>query len=149
MMLVFGRRQPLTVVVMALTILAASAMWFSSPGQASTPEAIPSLPRGVEMQPGDRALLADGRYIEFAGIVEDSRCPADVFCIWQGRAVVKFQVAGESVLVTFIGGDSISEPVAGYFVTVDDVQPYPRASQPTEQDGYVVTVTVTADMSEE
>ncbi|MDA0815776.1 MAG: hypothetical protein O2924_04305 [Chloroflexi bacterium] len=142
-------RQPLGVVVMALTMLAASAMWLSSPGRASTIESRPALPHRVEMQPGDRALLADRQYIEFAGIVEDSRCPTDVSCIWQGRAVVEVEVAGESVLVTFIGGDSVSEPAAGYLVAVDDVQPYPRASQPTEQDDYVVTVTVTANMSEE
>jgi len=141
-MLGYVRRQPLTVVVIAVAMLAASAIWLFSPGQASTLEGGPALPRSAEMKPGDRALFPDGQYIEFVGMAEDSRCPADAFCIWQGRAVVEFEVAGEQVLLTFIGGDTIGEAIAGYVVTIEDVQPYPLASQPTADEDYRVTVTV-------
>ena len=56
---------------------------------------------------------------------------------------MEFEVAGERALVTFIGGDTVGEPVAGYVVTIEDVQPYPLASQPADEADYRVTVTVT------
>jgi len=136
------RRRPITMLTILLTLMAFFVLWTAAPGQASTPQGGSALPRNVEMRPGDRALFPDGQHIEFIGVVEDSRCPADVFCIWQGRAVIEFEVAGQRMRVTFIGGESVSEPVGGYAVTVGDVQPYLLASQPTEDADYRVTVTV-------
>ncbi|MEX2375728.1 MAG: hypothetical protein WD942_09125 [Dehalococcoidia bacterium] len=138
------RRRPMTVLTLLFTFIACFVLWTSAPGQASTLQGEPALPGNVEMQPGDRALLPDGQHIELVGIVEDSRCPADAFCIWQGRAVLEFELAGEHMLVTFIGGESVSEPVRGYAVKVSDVQPYPLALRPTDGADYRVTVTVTA-----
>jgi len=117
-------------------------LWITAPSQASSLNGGPVLPRAVEMQPGDRALFPDGSYLTFIGIVEDSRCPADAMCIWQGRAVALFEYAGEQYEMVYLGHDAIDGSLPGYNVIIHDVQPYPLASIPTADEDYRLTVTV-------
>jgi hypothetical protein len=98
-------------------------------------------PTSQEVAYGESVTLPDGSVLEFVEVVEDSRCPADAMCIWQGRAVVAFEMNGERFKVAFLG-EPASVEVGEYTVTVHEVQPYPLASQPTEHSEYVVTVSV-------
>jgi hypothetical protein len=90
---------------------------------------------------GDSVTLPDGAVFRFAGVVEDSRCPADAMCIWQGRVVVALALDDARFKIAFLGEAAATE-VGGYVVTVHEVQPYPLASQPTDVEDYVVTVTI-------
>lgn len=40
------------------------------------------------LQPGATVTLADASHLRYVGIVNDSRCPPDVQCIWAGDAEV-------------------------------------------------------------
>ena len=42
--------------------------------------------------PLDGAVVLKGVTIKFLEVVEDSRCPEGVSCIWAGRAIVKVEV---------------------------------------------------------
>lgn len=47
--------------------------------------------REFTMSPGDVAVLGDRRRsIVFAAMVEDSRCPPTVTCVWEGNARLRF-----------------------------------------------------------
>lgn len=54
-------------------------------GQEDSPE-IPKI--GVKVPKGETVVLK-GVSIKFLEVVEDSRCPEGVSCIWAGRAIVK------------------------------------------------------------
>lgn len=43
------------------------------------------------LQVGESAKLADASQLRYVRLVEDSRCPPDVQCVWAGDAIVAFQ----------------------------------------------------------
>lgn len=74
-------------------------------------------------RPGDLVSVEAGSAVEigvplvqFVGVVEDSRCPADVTCVWEGRVVTRWQVVGETVVTIdvegVIGGEGMGVGVA-------------------------------------
>ena len=44
----------------------------------------------------NQRVYADGPYVTPIAVVEDSRCPVDVQCVWAGRMVVRSEVIGGS-----------------------------------------------------
>ncbi|MDO5506242.1 MAG: hypothetical protein Q4F49_08145 [Pseudoxanthomonas suwonensis] len=63
--------------------------------------AMPRLGDGqaLTLSPGQRARLDDGSTLHYVGIVEDSRCPPDVQCVWAGDAALalRWQATGDVV----------------------------------------------------
>ena len=98
--------------------------------------------RPVTLGVGESFELPDGSVLEFVELVEDSRCPADAMCIWQGQAVLQFALDGQRFKTTFIGPGDEVVVVDGWAVQVLDVQPYPLASQPHDPADTEVTVRV-------
>ncbi|MGO3182443.1 MAG: hypothetical protein ACTIJ9_06385 [Aequorivita sp.] len=69
-------------------------------------EEIPETPKiGIKVPKGETVVLNDVS-IKFLEVVEDSRCPEDVDCIWAGRAIVKVAVVanGKTTEKTMIFG---------------------------------------------
>lgn len=126
---------PFLVVAVFGSVLAARSGAFGLPSDGER------WPSSQEVAYGEPVTLPDGSDLEFVDVVEDSRCPADAMCIWQGRAVVAFELDGERFKVAFLG-EPASVEVGEYTVTVHEVQPYPLASQSAEHSEYVVTVSV-------
>src|SRR5690606_16395080 len=94
----------------------------------------------VTLGVGESFELPDGSDLEFVAPIEDSRCPADAFCAWQGHAVLQFDLDGQRFEVTFTGPDDEVVVVDGWAIQVLDVQPYPLASQPHDPADTEVTV---------
>ena len=75
----------------------------------------------------------------FEQLLEESRCPANANCVWQGVAVGKFSfrlsgVSHQLVLATtkYPGRPSTDTVVAGYRVKLVNITPYPGMStEPT------------------
>ena len=71
-------------------------------------------------------------------VLEDSRCPADVVCVWQGRAVVKFSLTKNEQTYPF-ALSTLSMPnsykkdtvILGYKIELIDLHPYPKTSSTT------------------
>lgn len=99
-----------------------------------------SLP--VVLGVGDSFELPDGSVLEFVELIEDSRCPADAMCMWQGEALLQFELDGQRFKATFTGPDDEVTVVNGWAIQVLDVQPYPLASQPHDPADAEVTVRV-------
>ena len=98
--------------------------------------------RPVVLGVGDSFELPDGSTLEFVELVQDSRCPADAMCIWQGEAVLQFGLDGLRFKTRFTSPDDEVTVVDGWAIQVLDVQPYPLASQPHDPADTDVTVRV-------
>ncbi len=135
----------LLVPLLAASVLAAALVSLGLPLRQETSQPLPpggELPATYVIDFGTAVALPDGRMLGFVEVVEDSRCPADAMCIWQGRAVVAFTLGDEYFQVDYRGPGEGSAMVDGLVVDVRDVQPYPLASQPADKADYQVTVTV-------
>lgn len=81
--------------------------------------------------------------------VEDSRCPIDVQCIWEGRVVVTLEVSvgdedPETVRLTN-HPDGLREEGDSDLVErlqLVDVEPYPHSEHPTERSDYRATIRI-------
>jgi len=104
---------------------------------------------------GEEVLLAIGQSvilkgedlsIEFVDVVEDSRCPRDVTCIWEGQAVCALKItSGESVSDLTIVEPGLSPGLSGaVFGTYDlsfTLEPYPESTLEISKDEYKLKLT--------
>ena len=60
---------------------------------AATPATEPVARMSGTAEVGDRLTLADGIVVQPARIIEDSRCPQEVLCVWAGRLIVEVSVS--------------------------------------------------------
>jgi hypothetical protein len=83
--------------------------------------------------------------MRFNRVVDDSRCPANVVCVWQGDGAVLLEIAPlngdskESVLHTSVEPNSIS--VGRAELRLVKLDPYPAAPGSIDPNAYVVTLT--------
>jgi len=93
------------------------------------------------------ASSEQGLKIKFVNVTEDSRCPSDVTCVWQGQAkiLVNIEKNGQS-LGNFSLGSIVNDKkdtvqtFDHYFIQLVKVDPYPISTKKTELLDYVVTL---------
>ncbi len=85
-----------------------------------------------------RPLPGTDRPVEFVEVLEDSRCPADALCVWQGRVQVLLAVTlgTEQVPVILTLGESLEGDTAqaafpDFTLTLTAVDPYPGTAADT------------------
>lgn len=84
--------------------------------------------------------------IKFVSVIEDSRCPVGVNCIWAGNAKVKVKIIGirsskEFEFNTNMGpkGDTFD----GWSIVIDELTPAPVANKPLDPKSYKAKFTIT------
>lgn len=105
----------------------------------------------VTLRRGQIASVDDGALlITFLAVASDSRCPADVVCVWQGDADMTFRIENPRAEAPFVGIDTLrleQEPREvsrfGYRVAVKGLQPYPYSSDDPGSRDYRVTLAIT------
>ncbi|HLA64729.1 MAG TPA: hypothetical protein VK610_09900 [Rhodothermales bacterium] len=128
--------------VALLPLLAAAGCRTAAPsstgvdtGPTATPaEPPPALGRPFTLARGQAARLGD-LTVTFTAVLEDSRCPSNVNCVWEGRATANLTIStgGRTggVNVTIPGlvgaGEGEREPVdaLGYRFSLQALNPYP------------------------
>ncbi|WP_148041669.1 hypothetical protein [Epilithonimonas hominis] len=78
--------------------------------------------------------------LEFKNIVEDSRCPIDVTCVWEGIAIVYVNVNSGKQTEDFQVATRDFQPksanksfsFSGYRFTLTDLKPYPGGKEESE-----------------
>ncbi len=83
--------------------------------------------------------------IRFESLEEDSRCPLNAYCIWEGQATVKlkFNDADESSLTLRSGENELNKLILdGYEYTLIDVLPYPDADKKRKDKDYEIIIQV-------
>lgn len=84
--------------LLALILLTSCASAAQAPDTAATPAAHPST--GITAQAdahmitlniGEQATLADNSRLTYLSLINDSRCPPDVQCVWAGDAEIQLR----------------------------------------------------------
>ncbi len=75
--------------------------------------------------------------------VQDSRCPMDVECIWQGEAEIeiKFDSPFQETIVLSTYDDLI-DTVGNYSTKLLDVSPYPVSTETIELENYTIKLKI-------
>ncbi len=105
-------------------------------------------PVTVTLSRGDTALVA-GIPLTFTVVLEDSRCPVDVVCVWAGNAAVELAVGppvGTSgpthqLILNTTVGTRVGE-AWGLRVTLLELRPEPVSTRQIPPDEYVVKLRV-------
>lgn len=76
--------------------------------------------------------------------IEDSRCPSDVTCIWQGTvsATIQLEKGDKDLGIYTIPMETIEgyeQTFDGYYIRLTNVEPYPISTMPIEQTDYTLT----------
>jgi hypothetical protein len=95
----------------------------------------PDYANGPTAALGELAVL-DSIGVKPLAVLEDSRCPASVQCVWAGRVRIRAEVSGEGIRDLTLG-----EPVAvsGGSLTLVDVRPGKRAPEAIAPRAYQFT----------
>ena len=87
--------------------------------------------------------------IKFSKVIQDSRCPTKVTCIWQGQVIIGLDIIknGKQVstlMLTLIpGSDALPiQFLDKYTVTLKEVSPYPQSEQTIALKDYIVKIVV-------
>ena len=109
----------------------------------------PAVNEEFTLAPGQTATVNDARIsLTFERVSEDSRCPVDVTCIWEGDAVVVVKVKTETDEVTrelhTQGAEPRSKkaPAGQFVVTLVKLEPAPRSTAPIDPAAYRATLIV-------
>jgi hypothetical protein len=62
--------------------------------------------------------------------IEDSRCPSDVVCIWDGVAVVDFKTEGLTCSLMIGESKEFSSAGSSFRLTLIDITPFPSLHNP-------------------
>ena len=108
--------------------------------------------REFKLKVGWVVTLDDGKLrLRFARVAEDSRCPADVDCVWAGSAAVLIEVGGKGWRGkrTLTLNTNTGEAEAGYgrhyTVRLEALSPQPRSDRKIPQGQYTATLIVFKD----
>jgi hypothetical protein len=112
-------------------------------------EEVAKAPRILIRIPFGQTANIDGVQITFAEVLEDSRCPAKVTCVWEGRAKVKVLITEEgletvekAVIFGKALGDESKDKVLyecnDFILKAIQLVPYPQ--EPTDRLNYIVLV---------
>ena len=108
----------------------------------------PSQDSEIVLAPGASARLTDTNLIVyFEEVVEDSRCPTGVSCVWEGDAAVRIRIDNPKVSLSRYTLHTNSQFVReaeqdGVLLRLVDVAPHPLADRKTQPDDYRVTLSI-------
>ena len=107
------------------------------------------VPRLEIVVPGGGEILVDGVFsIAFVGVTEDSRCPVDVVCVWEGDAAAAIELTmGTGPTHAFTLHTALEPNAAehaGYRVGLLRLDPLPRSGSVIEPGTYRATLSVEA-----
>lgn len=82
--------------------------------------------------------------VKFLSVIEDSRCPSDVTCIWEGRVTGKFSLNSnkESQVIELSPNTNKRFVWHSYVLQLDNISPYPSSAKKISPEEYTATITV-------
>ena len=128
--------------VVALASLVAACGLSTGPGAPGDDD-----PQEVELAYGEEIQIPGTVLrVAFLGVAEDSRCPVDVTCVWEGDAAVEIGLTAGSgpTHLHVLHTAGVLEPKAvdfnGVRVTLVSIEPAPREGESIPEEDYVVTL---------
>jgi hypothetical protein len=101
-----------------------------------------------DLKAGSQAIVKEaGLKITFVELVEDSRCPEGVTCIWAGNGRIKVSVRKGGHNSVSFELNTMTEPKSfayrGYEILLVRLAPYPKNNVEIRKRDYVATLKVT------
>ena len=101
------------------------------------------------LEVGEKAIVeSEDIEITLMDVPEDSRCPSDVVCVWEGRVEVVVSIMKDEADLgdfSLTGNGTEEEATAifdGYSVKLLLVEPYPVSTEPIEIPDYIITLMI-------
>jgi len=98
----------------------------------------------VTLAPGASVSSKTGDVtVRFVAVIDDSRCPSDVTCVWAGEVKVMLAIKEASKAATQVEISEGGTTVAGaYRVTLDRVEPLPTSAARIAPGNYRATLKI-------
>lgn len=94
----------------------------------------------------EKTVAQTGLRIKFLEMVEDSRCPTDVNCVWAGNAKIRIQVRDSHGSPKTLELNSTLNPqvvnYGRYEMRLSGLTPRPTSNRKIDKNGYVATIDV-------
>ena len=97
---------------------------------------------------GDYQVINDIE-ITFLEVLEDSRCPKDVDCVWAGQAKIKVRVSEKGkeaiekeVVLSSLGIAAIIHKSDAFVIKAVNLSPYPKTTMPAKDRVYYLELQV-------
>ncbi|MBI1307538.1 MAG: hypothetical protein GC181_13130 [Bacteroidetes bacterium] len=90
---------------------------------------------------GERRIVAENVYISFDSVITDSRCPKNVLCVWEGELKASVSLFENSHQHRFIYSSQDPSKVfsaGNYYFSVDSITPYPIHGKEIAKGDYYV-----------
>ena len=137
-----ARRLLVSIVMLTLILVQCSDDSVNPINPNQTPQQTPPMPGYgtlFEIEEGSSVVIErDNLEIGFSRIIDDSRCPANVQCFWQGEAAIELWLNGpgfdsttisvsiEGLIVNLRTPNDQSVDTLGYLITLVNLDPYPE-----------------------
>ncbi|HUQ31484.1 MAG TPA: hypothetical protein VM095_05155 [Pyrinomonadaceae bacterium] len=120
----------------------------TAPQQPETFAKKASLGQEFEVRLGRQVSIEhEGLTVAFRELLEDSRCPQGVTCVWagNGKVLLRLSKAGKRAALMRLntGLDPRQDAYKGYDVKLVNLSPYPKKDVRIKKRGYVATLIVT------
>ena len=93
-----------------------------------------------------KAITKNKLTIKFVSVIEDSRCPIGVDCIWAGNAKIQIKVTNRKGVSKTFELNTNLQPQAvnfeGYEIKLGELTPHPKANTTTDSNSYTATFAV-------
>lgn len=99
-----------------------------------------------QLRPTQTASEPNNIDVKFLNVTDDSRCPSDVTCIWQGKTTVIVNVvkSGQNIgnfsLTSGLGDKNATVKILDrYFLHITKIEPYPKSGTTISLSDYIAT----------
>lgn len=145
-------RAGILILVLAVAVLLIFILFFRG---GETFEELPSLDEEFRLKVGEKALIKDiGLVLAFNRVIEDNRCPINVYCFWSGRVTVEISVTRrdqgvEMINLTMPGAEK--KELDSYTIMLLGVEPQREHPDKVEipQSSYEITLKVSQSIIED
>jgi hypothetical protein len=133
--------------VTILSVLLALTVGFASCGANRTTGETAPLGQTIKLKVKQAVEVREAAIrVSFDEVVDDSRCPEGVTCVWAGNGKIKLTVmrTGSEARVIELNTNLKPRVVSfeGYEIKLEQLDPYPRVNGKTPPDSYVATISV-------
>ncbi len=138
-----------SILLLVFTIISQSHP-LSFPDASAIEQGIGKLGYPLKLHIGQTMMIEPvGIAINFVKVVQDSRCPSDVTCVWQGEVTILVnitnskKIAGSFNLTSRAGEDDLgAKTFDRYRIKLLQVEPYPISAKKIEPIDYTATLIV-------
>ncbi|CAK8721339.1 hypothetical protein KKHLCK_10585 [Candidatus Electrothrix laxa] len=110
-----------------------------------------NFPQIVELQPRATKKVNNDLTIRLTSVLEDSRCPTDMQCAWEGNAEIMLELSGgdlETVHLNTGPQFPSTETYNGYTITLQELKPYPTEGMSIGESDYIAVLSIDLEAEE-